>query len=340
MPAVPVTWRNDFIANLNVGSQFDPVITQLASGHILVVWVDSDNSSVPGSPAGNDVIGRVFDSLGNAVTGEIRLNTFNTIDSEFNPTITALATGGFVIAYDESGSFDDLNIQTYSFNPTTFAVAPVNSAFLFFDAGTSNPIDPSIASASATSVMAAYHTINADGSDNIVIRTYNPVTNTVGAEINLLVGNTGVGEDASGPDVAALSNGNYAIAYVNQNPAGTADNLVVEVRNQAGGFVNSATVVSLDEGISDPQVVALNSGNFVVAYERAGGNGDINFRVFSNTGVALTGGGPFSTGGSGANSQNEPELTISSVPYCPVTLLRASVLMARLAASSHEASSW
>ncbi|MFC3071832.1 calcium-binding protein [Shinella pollutisoli] len=305
MPSIPATWRNDFIANLNVGSQFDPVITQLASGHFLVVWTDSNNSSVPGSPAGNDIIGRVFDVLGNAVTGEIRLNTRNTGDSEFNPTVTALADGGFVLAYDETGSFDDLNIETYSFNPTTLAVTQRFSAELFFDQGTSNPIDPTIASASATSVLAAYHTINADGSDNIVIRTYNPSTNAFGAEIQLLTGNTGTGEDASRPDVAALSNGNYAVAFVNQNPAGTPDELIVHVRNQAGAFVASATVAALDAGLSDPQVAALASGNFVVAYQRADGAGDISFRVYSNAGVALTGGGPFAAA-NGANAQNEP----------------------------------
>lgn len=309
MPSVPVTWLNDFVANTNVGSQSDPVITQLASGHILVVWTDSDNSSVPGSPAGTDVIARIFDSQGNPVTGEIRLNTANTADSEFNPTVTALADGGFVIAYDETGgTFDDLNLQTYSFNPTTFAVTPVSSAFLFLDTGTSNPIDPSIASASSTSVLAAYHTLNADGSDSIVVRTYNPSTNAVGAEIVLLSGNTGAGEDASGPDVAALSSGNYAVAFVNQNPSGTPDDLIVHVRNQAGGLVSSATVASLDAGITDPKVAALNNGNFVVAYERSDGSGDISFRVFSNAGTPLTGGGPFAAA-NGANSQNEPAVT-------------------------------
>ncbi|WP_353643018.1 hypothetical protein [Mesorhizobium sp. WSM2239] len=68
---------------------------------------------MPGFPAGTDIIGRIFDSLGNPVTVEFRLNTFNTIDTEFNPSITALANGGFAVVYDESGAFTDLNIETY-----------------------------------------------------------------------------------------------------------------------------------------------------------------------------------------------------------------------------------
>ena len=53
--------------------QDDPVITQLANGNVLITWTDYDNSGV-GSPAGADVVGRIFDPLGNAVTGEFLLN--------------------------------------------------------------------------------------------------------------------------------------------------------------------------------------------------------------------------------------------------------------------------
>ncbi|OBZ94102.1 hypothetical protein ADU59_18065 [Pararhizobium polonicum] len=307
MPNTPVTWREDFIANLNAtGSQSDPVITQLASGYFLVVWTDSDDSSVPGSPAGTDIIGRIFDSQGNAVTDEIRLNTRNTGDSEFNPTVTALSDGGFVIAYDELGSFDDLDIETYSFNPATFVVTSVGSNDLFFDNGAPNPQDPSIASVSSTSVLAAYHTVNADGSDNIIIRTYNPTTNTVGAEITLFAGATGTGEDASGPDVAAMTNGNYVIVYSNNNPSPANDSILFDIRDSTGVAVTSGTVDSGTE-FNDPQVTALAGGGFVVAYAISSNAGDIKFRVFDGNGAALTGGGPFNAGVTSlANSQNEP----------------------------------
>jgi Ca2+-binding RTX toxin-like protein len=310
MPAIPATWLEDFVVNTNpTGSQRDPVITQLASGHILVVWTDTDSSAPAGSPAGYDVIGRIFDPLGNAVTDEIRLNTRNTAADEFNPSVTALADGGFVIAYDESssGSYDDLNIETYSFDPTTAAISSIADGYLYNDPTTTadaNPVNPVIASASATSVMGAYQTQNTNGSENIIIRTYNPTTGAVGAEINIFSGATGTGEDVSGPDIAALSNGNYAITYVNQNNAPATDSVVVDIRDQAGAFVASTTLLSLTD-LSDPQVVALNNGNFVVAFSTSLQNGNIAFRVVGNDGVALP--NTYNAGNT-ANSENEPSI--------------------------------
>ncbi|WP_442579141.1 beta strand repeat-containing protein [Mesorhizobium sp. ASY16-5R] len=310
MPATPATWLDDFVVNTNPnGSQRDPVVTQLASGHILVVWWDPDNSSPAGSPAGDDIIGRIFDPLGNPVTDEIRLNTRSTVNDEFNPSVTALSDGGFVIAYDEQqpGSYDDLNIETYSFNTSTNTVTRTADAYLYNDptqASDANPVNPVIASASATSVMAAYQTQNANGSENVIIRTYNPTTGVVGAEINIFSGNTGTGEDVSGPDITVLSNGNYAITYVNRNNAPTTDTMIVDIRNQAGGLVASATVVNYSE-LDDPQVVALNNGNFVVAFHASINNGDTIFRVYANDGTPLTNGGPFNAG-TGPNDQNEP----------------------------------
>jgi Ca2+-binding RTX toxin-like protein len=312
MPAIPATWLDDFVVNTNPnGSQRDPVVTQLATGHILVVWWDPDDSSPAGSPAGDDIIGRIFDPLGNPVTDEIRLNVRSTVNNEFNPSVTALADGGFVIAYDEeqSGSYDDLNIETYSFNTSTNTVTRTADAYLYNDptqAADADPVNPVIASQSATSAMAAYQTQNTDGSENIVIRTYNPTTGAVGAEIVLLGGLTGAGEDAEGPDIAALSNGNYAVAYINRNPSPGNDDVIVNIRNQAGGLVTSVTVRSATD-IIDPQVVALNNGNFVVAYNLTQDSGDIGFRVYANDGTPLTGGGPLFAG-NGPNQQNEPAI--------------------------------
>jgi hypothetical protein len=247
MPSIPETWRNDFQVNQNPnGSQVDPVVTVLASGHILVVWTDFDNSSGPGSPAGGDVIGRIFDSLGNAVTNEFRLNTLNTANDEQNPSITALADGGFAVVYDRVGGFDDLFLQTWSFDPATGGVAQENSRFLFLDSGTSNPVNSVIASSSAASVMTAYHVVNADGSDDIFIRHYNPLTDTFQAPVQLLFGSTGAGEDASGPDIAVLNNGNYVVTFVNKNAAD--DSLLFRIFDAAGGPGPSGTVDSAGEG--------------------------------------------------------------------------------------------
>jgi Ca2+-binding RTX toxin-like protein len=303
MPAVPNTWLNDFVTNLKTtGTQGDPVITILASGHILVVWSDFDDTGV-GSPASTDIVGRIFDSQGNAVTDDIRLNTRNSADTEFDVSVTALSNGGFAITYDESGSFTDVNVETYSFNPATETISFVSSADLFFDAGDANPFGTVIASTSSTTALAAYTQSNADGSETVFVRSYNPTTNALGAPTTVFSGASGAGEDIGAPSIAALTSGNFAVAFANRNNGAANDSVELYIRNSAGGAVTSITVASGLEA-SDVSVAAINTGHIVVAYNNLANSGDITYRVFTNAGVALTSGGPFTDGG-GPNSQNE-----------------------------------
>ena len=77
MPLIPETWRDAFTANVSTaGNQFDPDIIQLANGNILVSWT-SDNAIGVGSEPGDDIIGQLFDPLGNPVGVEFRVNQFN-----------------------------------------------------------------------------------------------------------------------------------------------------------------------------------------------------------------------------------------------------------------------
>ena len=93
MPLTPETWLNQFTVNLTVADdQSDPEILQLANGNILVSWTSSNNSGV-GSDSGLDVIGQIFDPLGNRIGGEIQLNNSFFFDDEQNMELAALPGG-------------------------------------------------------------------------------------------------------------------------------------------------------------------------------------------------------------------------------------------------------
>ena len=103
----PTIWLNDFIIRLNpnpLQPLRDPRITQLTNGNFLVCWTDSFNldDTLPGS----DVIGQIFDPLGVAIGGRIRINT-NTADSEGQSDIAALPGGGFIVVYTDPSSAGD-----------------------------------------------------------------------------------------------------------------------------------------------------------------------------------------------------------------------------------------
>ena len=197
MPATPISWSGvDFLVNTNTtGTQNDPVITQLANGNVLITWVDLDNTigSVGGAAVGTDVIGRIFDPLGNPVTGEIRLNVFYNIDDEQDPEITALANGGFMVVYEDNGADNNLAYETYN-----AAGVHQNGGNILDDAaGGAVPNSPAVASATLTSAMTAYVVNNADGSEDVFVRSYNPDLNTQGAAV-VFVGFVGAGENVGG----------------------------------------------------------------------------------------------------------------------------------------------
>lgn len=64
MPDTALSWGPSILANgITTGRQWDPDITLLASGTIVVSWTTEDNTP-PAHPQGNNVIGRRFDQLG------------------------------------------------------------------------------------------------------------------------------------------------------------------------------------------------------------------------------------------------------------------------------------
>jgi hypothetical protein len=75
------------------GAGTRPAITQLASGSILVTW-----------QTGTDIVGRLYDSAGNPATSAFVVNTFG--GNKSDPAVTALPSGGFVIAYSVDGAVD------------------------------------------------------------------------------------------------------------------------------------------------------------------------------------------------------------------------------------------
>ena len=281
MPNTPVSWSiNDFFANTNPnGTQSDPVITQLANGNVLITWTDADNSGVGLFP-GTDVIGRIFDPLGNAVTGEIQLNVFFNVDNEEDPEIVALANGGFMVVYESDGPENDLAYETYN-----AAGVRQNGGFVLNDAaGGAVPNSPVVASATATSAMTAYMVNNADGSESVFARSYNPGANTFGAAGLVFSGSLGVGEDVGGIGLAALTNGNFALVIANRN--GGNDDLELLVLNSAGTQVFSNFVNTAGE-VSDLQITALTGGGFVAAWSNLT-SGGVDMAVYSSTAGVVT----------------------------------------------------
>ena len=88
---------NDFLIDTTTtGDQFDPTIHPLDNGDFVVVWQDYSESG--GDTSGSAVRGQPFSRNGSKAGSEFLVNT-TTSGSQLYPSITALANGGFVVAW-------------------------------------------------------------------------------------------------------------------------------------------------------------------------------------------------------------------------------------------------
>ncbi len=172
MPNTPETWRSQFQVNTTaIGSQTDPDIIQLANGNILVSWT-STNDTGAGSDPLLDVIGQLYDPLGNAIGGEFRLNDTFFLHDEQDMELAALPGGGFISVYEDTeAGVTSIRLQEYDASG-----APVLSGFtVVSDGAAADPAyrNPVIAASSATSVLILYEEVTA-GASGIYGKIYDP----------------------------------------------------------------------------------------------------------------------------------------------------------------------
>lgn len=299
MPNTAETWLDSFIVNTTTSdTQKDPVITQLANGNILVVWTSTVDTGEEGDQ-GDDLVGQIFDPLGNMIGGEIQLNTNRYVDDENNPSIAALPNGGFVVVFeDNDNGVISLRLETYD-QDGSFLESP----FFEHDGSTDFPNfnDPVVAASSNTSVMVAYEKEVASGDVDIYFRIYNPDTNTFGDETALFTNS----DEYGSLDITVLSNGNYVIVTQNTN----ADNAIsMRIITPTGSSALSNNYVGLTNANGDvdkdPSVAALTGGGFVVSWTNKDTDQDVQFQVYTDAGMTV-GGVRTVHGGGGTDKNNE-----------------------------------
>jgi hypothetical protein len=89
------------VSTVTSGNQYEPDVAMFADGSFVVVW--RDDNGLDGS--GTATFGRRFDAAG-APLGDAFLVNENTAGSQYQPKVTALSTGGFVVAfYNDTGDY-------------------------------------------------------------------------------------------------------------------------------------------------------------------------------------------------------------------------------------------
>ncbi len=300
MPATPELWRSlgqnntsEGAPQILSGDQIEPKVVHLSNGNILVAWVSNDTTG-PGSPAGTDIIGRLYDSLGNSLGGEFRLNDTVNADNERDFDIAATSNGGFAMVYVDADipNSTETDIYVAEYNSSGVQQSNVLIASDGTDAQTFR--NPNIAINGDTALISYENNTAVDNDVIVQSRTYTLSTNAVGAENEVFDGFSGPGEGINGSNVATLSDGSFAVVWGNNNPAPTDD--IIQVQRfdssgtEVGGFIDVSTGLDFNQ---DPHIVGLANGGFVVVWETDGtdgsGNSGPRFRVYDNAGAPQTG---------------------------------------------------
>jgi|GEM_PF-1111909 len=79
------------------GGQYQPDVTGLSTGGFVVTWYN-DNYDVNGTGSSDDIYIREYDVAGNAIDGQRKLES-NSNSTEYQPAITDLGNGNYVVAY-------------------------------------------------------------------------------------------------------------------------------------------------------------------------------------------------------------------------------------------------
>ena len=126
--AAGVKQGGEFLVNTaGSGDQYSPTITALANGGFVVTWMTYDTAQ---DGSGSAIKAQVFDAAGVKQGAEFLVNTAGS-GSQYFPTITALANGGFSVAWTTGDPAQDGSVWGTAIKARVFAL--VNTAPVALD---------------------------------------------------------------------------------------------------------------------------------------------------------------------------------------------------------------
>ncbi len=273
----------DFLPNTRTAyNQAKPAITTLNDGSFVAIWQSQYQDGMDWG-----IFGQRYDSNGNAIGTEFQVNS-NFVDSQDNPSVTPLADGGFVVAWqsrDFGGSEYDIFAQRYDANGETvdeeFQVNTRNSGF-------QEQVD--VVGLANGGFVFAWQSDGQDGSeDGIYARRYNSSGNAASGEFRV---NDYSDRNQSSPSLTALDNGDFVITWQSQRQDG--EQYGVYGRRYSPGGSSRGDEFQINTTAAEtqhsPTVTTLNNGNFVAVWTSYGQDGDdfgIYGQIFNDTGEAI-----------------------------------------------------
>ncbi len=273
---------SEFLVNsTTVSSQYEPSIASLSDGGFVIVYRDDSGSD--GSAAG--VLGQRFNALGNAVGSEFQVNT-QFSSSQFDPSITGLSGGGFVVTWTSvsSGLAGDGSSWGTFAQVYDAAGSAVGSEFQVNTTTVQSQYQAVVAGLNGGGFVVAWRDDGGqDGSaDAVFAQRYDASGAALGAEFRV---NENTSSSQFAPSIAALEDGGFVVAWQdNSGRDGSGNGIFAQQYDAAGNRIDGEFQVNSEFSStqSDPAITAVNGGGFVVSWTSntsgSAGDGD-------NTGI-------------------------------------------------------
>lgn len=256
-------------------SQFEPAVTGLNDGGWVVTWVSQD----PEYQVDREIYAQAFNADGTPRGEEFVVNTTYTYDQE-NPSVTALADGGWVITWDsdtmQAGTTGVFG-QAYNADGSARGVEFEVNTYT-----TSRHMEPSVAALSDDGWVVTWRSYEQDGSMyGVYGQAFNADGTPQGDEFQV---NTYTDANQYSSSVTGLADGGWVVTWTSVDQDGSGTGVFAQVYDsegipQGGEFrVNQTT----DGNQTVPTVTATNDGGFVVAWQSLNVDGN-GFAVVSRT---------------------------------------------------------
>ncbi|WP_394887518.1 hypothetical protein ACG873_21745 [Mesorhizobium sp. AaZ16] len=257
----------------------DSAVAVLSNGNVVVVNEDNDGGTE------DDVEFHVFDPSGAGV------NTQNIVtqaegqatDNQTDPAVAALSGGGFVVVYTDefAGSGTNTNAEFVIYNNdgsvrAGATIAGGNTASLAVS-------QPAVVGLTGGNFVVTWTEDVGGGDTNVKFRVYNSAGGSVSTEFTA----NADPDDQDNPVLAALPNGGFALAYVDQF-GGSASDTEIEVKcfDASGNQVGNTGIIDFGSDlVSSPDIAVISSKYLLVSYtsDRNGDN-DVLGQVFDFSG--------------------------------------------------------
>ena len=297
-------WGNaaggEFLVNATASSnQFTPSVTALTDGGFVVTWTSYGQD---GSDYG--VYAQRYDAGGNAAGSEFRVNTA-TVSYQNEPSVAALADGGFVVTWNsdgQDGSFYGVYAQRYDAGGSA-----AGSEFRVNTTTTSEQYKPSVTALADGGFVVAWTSEGQDGSlGGVFAQRYDAGGSAAGSEFRVNTTTTGSQYDSS---IATLADGGFVVTWNSDGQDGSGFGVYAQ-RYDAGGnaagseFRVNTTTASYQ---FQPSISALGDGGFVVAWTSDGQDGSV-YGVYAQR---------YDASGNAAGSEFRVNTTTASYQYLP-----------------------